>query len=339
MVSLAAIESARPAAATGREPFLWALHDGKPGMRSQAVGLAAATGFAFLEKPLAVRAPWRFLPPQLWFCAGHAVPRAAGLSPPWPDLVLACGRNAAVPALFVKRASRGTALAVQIQDPRARRGEFDLMIVPEHDRLRGARVLTTLGAVHPVTPARLAEAAARFPALGHMPRPIVAVLIGGANRAYRLPPPRLAEIAAGLAALARDTGGSLLVTPSRRTGEAGLAVLHERLAAVPAAIWDGAGDNPYYAYLAFADAVLVTADSVSMASEAAATGKPVHILELAGGDEKFARFHAALSAAGVTRPFRGRLESWSYPIPDDTARAGAALRALVLERRAAGRPA
>src|SRR5260370_34957645 len=70
---------------------------------------------------------------------------------------------------------------------------------------------------------------------------------------------------------------------------------------------------------------MVTADSVSMISEAAATGNPVHILDLDGGNAKFARFHAALQAAGITRPFSGRIESWWYPIPDVTAPRGAAL--------------
>ena len=101
---------------------------------------------------------------------------------------------------------------------------------------------------------------------------------------------------------------------------------------MPGVIWDGAGDNPYYAYLAVADALLVTADSVSMVSEAAATGKPVHIIGLDGGDAKFARFHETMRKAGITRPFAGRIESWSYAPPDDTARAGAALRELVLNR-------
>jgi hypothetical protein len=69
-----------------------------------------------------------------------------------------------------------------------------------------------------------------------------------------------------------------------------------------------------------------------MISEAAATGKPVYVLDLDGGDAKFKRFHATMRAAGVTRPFTGLIESWSYPIRDDTARAGATLRALVLRR-------
>jgi hypothetical protein len=76
-----------------------------------------------------------------------------------------------------------------------------------------------------------------------------------------------------------------------------------------------------------------------MVSEAAATGKPVHVIELAGGDAKFARFHTAMRDAGITRLFNGRIESWDYPALDDTARAGAALRALVLERLAARRAA
>ena len=83
------------------------------------------------------------------------------------------------------------------------------------------------------------------------------------------------------------------------------------------------------------DAVLVTADSVSMISEAAATGKPVHILGLAGNGGKFAQFHDTMRRAGITRPFAGRIESWSYAPLDDTARAGAALRELVLGRLAA----
>jgi mitochondrial fission protein ELM1 len=75
-----------------------------------------------------------------------------------------------------------------------------------------------------------------------------------------------------------------------------------------------------------------------MVSEAAATGKPVHVIELAGGDRKFARFHETMRAAGVTRPFRGEIEDWSYAPFDDTARAGAALRELVLGRLRARRP-
>ena len=320
-------------------PVVWVLHDGKPGMASQALGLAEATGLPFIEKQLAVNPPWAWLPPQLWLAPLRAVSTANGpLRPPWPDLVIGCGRLSAMPALAIRRASAGRTFAAQIQDPRVGRNEFDLLFVPEHDRLRGPRTVVTRGAIHRVTAARLADARRHFPRLAGLPRPILGVLIGGANRSYRLTLDRLAGIGEAIAGVLRTGGGSALVTPSRRTGAAGVALLRERLAGLPAEIWDGSGDNPYYAYLATADALLVTADSVSMVSEAAATGKPVHILELAksrwGGHSKFARFHATMREAGITRPFSGRIDSWSYAPLDDTARAGKLLREQVLARLA-----
>jgi hypothetical protein len=335
-----AISRQAAAACRNATPVAWVLHDGKAGMRSQALGLAEATGFSVVEKPLAIRSPWSVLPPQLWVWPSAAVaPAGARLGPPWPDLVVGCGRNTVVPALAIGCASDGRSFLAHVQDPRFRRADFDLLVVPEHDRWRGPKVFVSRGAMHRATAARLAAERERFPALRTMPRPILGVLIGGSNKAYRLSLRRLAEIADAVAAVARREGGSLLVTPSRRTGGAGLDLIRARLAGLPAAIWDGAGDNPYFAYLSLADALLVTADSVSMISEAAATGKPVHILDLDGGNAKFARFHRQMQEAGITRPFCGRIESWSYPVPDDTGRAGAALRALVLERRARRRRA
>ena len=302
-------------------------------MASQVLGLAEATGFHLIEKRLAIRLPWAVLPPRLWLMPLHAAGhRGEQLTPPWPDLVVACGRNAAMPALAIKQASGGNTLVAQIQNPGVGQNEFDLFVVPEHDHIPAAQVIVTMGAVHRVTQARLAAERGRFPALAAMPHPILSVLIGGRNKAYSLSRRRLGEIAESIAVILHRTGGSALVTPSRRTGDGGLSLLRDRLRGLSASIWDGTGENPYFAYLALADAFLVTADSVSMISEAAATGKPVHILSLDGGNSKFARFHAAMQAAGITRPFTGSIESWSYSIPDDTARAGAALRALVLNR-------
>jgi uncharacterized protein len=325
---------ATPAAADKAAlPLAWVLHDGKAGMRSQALGLAEATGFQLVEIRLDIRPPWSILPPQLWLLPRYALSgRKAQLVPPWPDLVIGCGRNTVIPALAIRRMSGGRPFLAQVQDPRLRRSEFDLLVVPEHDRLRGPRVIVSRGAMHRVTPARLAVERRRFPELAMMPRPILAVLLGGSNKSYRLPHRRLGEIADAIAAVLRDGGGSALVTPSRRTGREGLKLLQERLAGLPAAIWGGIGDNPYFAYLGLADAFMVTADSVSMISEAAATGKPVHILRLEGGNAKFVRFHQLMQQAGITRPFSDRIESWSYPIPDDTARTGAALRDAVSRR-------
>lgn len=317
------------------DAITWAVHDGKLGMASQVMGLAEAVGGRVVEKRLLIRAPWRHLMPQLWLQPLAALdPAGDSLTPPWPDVFIGCGRNTIAPALAVKRASRGRTLWVQIQDPRYARAKADLLVVPCHDPAAGENVFSTLGAVHRVTAARLAAGAqALAPRVAALPRPLVAVLIGGNNRVYRLSETRLAGLADQLAALAQR-GCGLMVTPSRRTAQRDVVLLRQKLGDLPALLWDGRGDNPYFGMLGLADAILVTADSVSMASEAAATGKPVHIVPLDGGSEKFARFHAAMEKAGITRPFRGTIEQWSYTPPDDTAHAAAAIRERLARRLA-----
>jgi mitochondrial fission protein ELM1 len=60
----------------------------------------------------------------------------------------------------------------------------------------------------------------------------------------------------------------------------------------------------------------------------------VHVVDLDGGSDKFARFHAAMRAAGITRPFTGAIEDWRYAPPDHTARAAAEIRRRLATRLA-----
>jgi mitochondrial fission protein ELM1 len=79
----------------------------------------------------------------------------------------------------------------------------------------------------------------------------------------------------------RAAGGSVLVSYTRarprraRGDDAGPGAL-------PGIVWDGNGENPYFAFLAAADAILVTEDSTNLATDAAATGKPLFVLPMAG---------------------------------------------------------
>ena len=317
-------------------PQTWVVTDGKPGMENQCLGLADALGGTTTVKRVTLRAPWRlatpYLPGVLWLGPSD---RSDPLDPPWPDLLISSGRQSAGIALAIRRRSGGRTFCVHIQNPGLPFGLFDLVAMPRHDRKEGANVVVTAGALHRVTAERLEREAARFAdAAAGLPRPRVAVLIGGSNEVYSLTPTLTGELADRLAALARDRGAGLLVTPSRRTGADNEAILRARLKHLPALVWDGSGENPYYGYLGLADIVLCTADSVSMVSEAASTGKPVYIIELAGGSAKFRRFHDRLYADGIARPFTGTLDTWPYQPLADTARvAEAVLRRMDLSGR------
>lgn len=298
----------------------WVVTDGKPGMQNQCVGLAEAMGLAPVVKQVRLRTPWKQLSPSI-LRVGNGWANAPGsdpLEPPWPDLLIATGRQSVASALYIRSRSPST-YRIQIQDPGIRASLFDLVVVPRHDRLRGDNVLVTRGSLHRVTPAVTAAAAETFrDRYAHLPRPLVAVLVGGSNGAYTMTKDAMATLAQGLARMAAESGCGLLVTPSRRTGEDNEALLRQTLAGLPVEIWDGTGDNPYFAFLGLADAIVATVDSVNMITEACSTGKPVMVAALPGGSRKFDAFHGAMMSEGITRPFAGRLETWSYPVADDT---------------------
>jgi mitochondrial fission protein ELM1 len=157
-------------------------------MINQCRGLAATLGVEADEKQIELSPPWSWLPPALT-PARLAILASSGdqLSPPWPDLLIGTGRKSVAPALAVKRASGGKTFCVQIQNPDVALDKFDLVIAPGHDRLVGANVLSTLGSLHGVTATVLEAARSQFAkALAGLPRPLIAVLLGGNNRVYRM---------------------------------------------------------------------------------------------------------------------------------------------------------
>ena len=312
----------------------WVITDGKPGMENQCLGLAEALELEPEVKRISLRTPWRQLSPYFRaFLRFAPMPDCDPIEPPWPDLVIASGRQSVPVGLRIRRTSRGRTFLVQIQDPVIDPRHFDMVIVPRHDRVRGDNVFVATGSMHRVTDRQIAQAAERHrDRLAHLPGRRIAVLIGGDNAVFRLTPELMHRLSDQLAALAGEQGIGLMVTPSRRTGAGNEAILRERLAGLPAEIWDGTGENPYFAYLGLADAIIATGDSVNMVCEAASTGKPVHIVDLEGGSQKFTTFHESMRAAGITRPFTGKLECWDFAPPDDTARAAAEIRRRMAAR-------
>ncbi len=298
----------------------WVVSDGRAGIEIQCLGLAEALGLSPVVKRLRGAKPWCWTTPWL-----HPLPLrtlAAGsdrLAPPWPDLVITCGRQPIAPLFALRRRASGKGRRVgliAIQDPTWARHRFDLIVAPRHDRLAGGNVIEAIGSMHRVTAQRLAAEGARWrPAFADLPRPRVGVLLGGTSRVHQMTDAAAGRLGAALRQMQADSGAGLLITASRRTPASALAVLLERLGDGPRYLWSGEGENPYFGILAEAELLVVTDDSVNMTSEAAASGKPVLVFAIDGGSEKFSRFHAAMREAGYTRPFDGRLERWRQPPP------------------------
>ncbi len=192
----------------------WVLSNGNAGYEVQGIGLAEMMGVKPEIKRVSPGAPGKWLAP--W---GPAMTDPV-IAAPWPDLLIAAGRQAIPYARMIRKASGGRTFVAVLQHPHVRPSKFDFVWVPAHDRLSGPNVLSTLTSPHRITPEKLAAEAEAFDAqVAHLPRPRVCVLIGGTNKAFTLDEARMETICAGLKAV-MEGGASLMVTPSRRTGEA-----------------------------------------------------------------------------------------------------------------------
>ena len=268
----------------------WAVTTGEIGMRTQARGLAEAVADDVVE--LTVSGTW-------------PTPRPRP-SPPWPDILVSCGRRSARWALAAKRAGGGRSLSVHVQDPRRDADAFDLVIAMEHDEIpSGPNVIKVATALHDLTPAKLEAAANTWrDRLEGMGRPIVGVAIGGTLRGRTFTMADAETLITGLKRVRSGANAALAITPSRRTPRSVVARLQEIFGSDPRSyVWDLEGDNPYRAILALSDRLVVTSDSVSMVSEALAAPAPVEIFDL--GFARHVDFVQDLVDRHLARRFEG----------------------------------
>ena len=294
----------------------WTITDGKVGMDVQAIGVAEALGLPIEVKHVAPSGVFRLCAPWIPVDPRERIGRSgAAFSPPWPKFVVATGRLSIPYVRAVKKRAGSGTITVVLQDPKTGCGTADFIWVPQHDRLRGPNVFTTVTAPNSFSPQKLAALRSAVPAaIAALPTPRVAVFLGGDNRAYRFTDADCDRLAAVLKSIG-GLGASFMISPSRRTKPHLVAAADAGTRQSPRLFWKSEGANPYADYLAHADALMVTSDSVNMVSEACVTGRPVHVFHPSGGSPKFTRFHEALETYRACRPLQEPIrewEEWSY---------------------------
>jgi tartrate dehydrogenase/decarboxylase/D-malate dehydrogenase len=308
---------------------VWVLDDPRAGTSGQVIGIAERLGLPFRLVPLDFN--WRAHLASL--VPGGSL---AGLAPPsfgtqgsGPALVLSAGSRAAPVARWLRR--RYGCRLVHCMRPGLGAGDFDLLVIGAHDHPPDSpRILPVLGAPHRLSPRHLQQAGEDWAErLAHLPRPRIALMLGG-GRMLSVPAQRLGM---QVAALARHLGGSVMASASRRTGAAASEALGQGLGGALHLLyrWGEPGPNPYAGFLALADAIVVSGDSVSMISEACATSAPVLIALPELGGRRHRRLHASLYAAGQAQPFPGEptatLPAGHIAVPlDEAGRVAAEIR-------------
>lgn len=299
-----------PQAASASVPRVWVLTGYRAGERVQILALAEALGWPFDLKDVDYRPVASTLSLfRLRTRQGIHRPGSARLKPPWPDLVISAGMRNEPVCRWIREQSGGRTRLVHIGRPWVPLEELDLVITTPQYRLPDRpNVLQNSLTMHGVTMDRLQAEAARWaPRFQHLPRPWIIVIVGGSSGPYTFGRKAARRLAAQATEFAEARGGSLLVTTSARTAPAALQELSRRIEA-PVWFYHWQQDdlnNPYYAYLDLADELIVTADSISMLSEACATRKPVHMFDLGTGRHAMSR----VTASGANDV---RLAAWLY---------------------------
>jgi mitochondrial fission protein ELM1 len=265
----------------------------KVGDNAQVLALAEALSWPFDIKRLVYRRTGLYINLFLGGTLTGVNTRASTLlAPPWPDLVISAGRRNEPVAQWIRAQGGNHVKLVHIGRPWASPARFDLIVTTPQYQLEHPNVLHNALPLHRVDERCLAMAGSQWTShLAHLPRPYVALLVGGSTGNLAFNVQQAAVLGEQANAVAAKLGGSLLVTTSARTSVPAAETL-QRMMQRPHFFFHwrpDSTDNPYYAFLALADVFIVTSESMSMLTEACLTRKPVYIFDVAGTHRPFGR--------------------------------------------------
>ena len=298
------------------EPLCWVLSDGTAGMVSQSLALAKALDLSYFDVRIFASPIYRLFPQMGNWMGMPISPRRNDrrIGPPWPDVLITTGKRTTGAALAIKRLSGGQTKIVQIQDPRISPLNFDVMVVPRHDALSTKgyeHIVVSKGSLNRLSLTEIAAAQKEVSREMKGPRNLAktAVMIGGHNKRYRASADDFSQFADQLVAYVGKQKRHLMLVGSRRTPHEALQLISRRLGMISHHIYDGKSVNPYPGVLGIADEIIVTSDSVNMATEACLTGKPVFVGQLQQEQGRIADFHQMMQAQGHIRPLGTAFET------------------------------
>ena len=270
------------------EPRVWLLVGDRPGDNRQAEAVAVGLGWPFERKYLCVRDEYASTKPEVVSSVHHLdLERTDPLEAPWPDLVITMGRRLSMVALYIRDHSDRATKLVLVGKPSGMPDEFDLIVCSAENPLpRRPNVLPVELPLLRCDEAELQAAAKLWePRLAAMPRPLLALLVGGPTKPFRFADADARRLIDRTTRLASELSAGLFVTTSPRTPRVFEEILRAGLRAGDElhGFSAGSADNPYLGLLALADYFVVTADSISMLVEVARLGKPLALYPLEVG--------------------------------------------------------
>ena len=288
------------------------LTEGYHGMISQVEGLAKALQAEFQHKIVRLNWPWNFIPPKLTPISEiilkdkHYINENKSF-----DLVISCGRKSVIPSAIIKKKNTNI-FTIHIQDPKVNYKNFDVIIAPEHDELKGENVISSKGSIHYITQSEIEKAKNYLVNKFHNEN-VVSLILGGPSKYYSFSNEELTQVFRKIKSNFISQGYKVLVIPSMRTPKRIIDLAMKEF------VKDGFVVNTvdkqaYLSALALATNIVVTCDSTSMISEAAASGKPIFVAHMKPkkNNYRFKKFFQLFKEMGITKELGDKVDNWTY---------------------------
>ena len=302
------------------------LTEGFHGMISQVEGLAKALDIDFFHEKIELNNFWKFIPPKFTpikkFVFNNEIKKDF-------DVIISCGRKSVVPSIFLKKNSPKKIFNIHIQNPKISLENFDIVVAPKHDEIKGKNVISTRGAIHYLT---LEEINQNKDYLGNKidrSKDVLALIIGGPNKYYQYTKKNIQKIFSLINENIIKQNLQLIVIPSMRTPIETIELAKNYFGSEHLVI-DNVDKKAYLSALSLSNFIVVTCDSSSMISESALTGKPIYVAQIPASknDYRFQNFRKLFKELNIIRDLDGNIENWSYKPLDETNRVATEIKKI-----------
>ena len=292
------------------------LTEGMHGMISQVEGLAKALDLDFIHEKIEINNFWKLFPPKVTPIQDFVFKNKINSQ---FDVVISCGRKSVIPSIYLKKKFKNKIINIHIQEPKVSLDNFDFVVAPEHDGLKGNNVLTSKGAVHYLTNDELDQNENYLKSRINSQKKIVTLILGGPTRYYDYNNRVIDGIFSKIEQNFLKNNYQVIIIPSMRTPQ-NIIEKAKNYFDKDQIIIPNVDKKAYLSSLKISDHIIVTCDSTSMISEAAITGKPIYVAQMPAikNNQRFKSFFNLFESLNIIKELNNSIENWTYTKLNET---------------------
>jgi len=286
------------------------LTEGMHGMISQVEGLANALDLDYIHERIELNNFWKLFPPKVTPVQDFVFKNKINNQ---FDVVISCGRKSVIPSIYLKKKFKNKIINIHIQEPKVSLNNFDFVVAPEHDGLKGNNVLTSKGAIHYLTNDSLDQNENYLKSRINSQKKIVTLIIGGPNKYYDYNNKAIDNLFSKIEKNFLKNDYQLIVIPSMRTPQ-NIIEKAKNYFNKDQVIIPNVDKKAYLSSLKISDHIIITCDSTSMISEAAISGKPIYVAQMPAikKNQRFKKFFDLFESLSIIKELNNSVENWTY---------------------------